>query len=296
MKLIASLALAVATLCSAASATTFNDLLVFGDSLSDTGNVYEATGMTFPPSPPYWMGRFSNGPVWCEVLAAELPIAGWTTASGHAYGGAQSGNRMPTDDPGRGGGGGLQTQVNFYLGQNPVVNPNALISVWAGGNDYIASATPPATRVETVIGNLETAVTNLANVGGKFFLVPDLPDLGTTPSGQAANAAELSAVTQLHNAELPVAMAQLAKDLDVTIWVPGVGALYEAAKDDPSQFGLTNVTGHCLENFPTICANPDEYLFWDDLHPTARGHVLIAGVVMQLLPPPAAALDTWTMY
>ncbi|MEH1830786.1 MAG: hypothetical protein V7L29_01550 [Nostoc sp.] len=46
-----------------ASAASFDQLYVFGDSLSDTGNIYNATGKTYPQSPPYFEGRFSDGPL-----------------------------------------------------------------------------------------------------------------------------------------------------------------------------------------------------------------------------------------
>ncbi len=59
-------------------------LLVFGDSLSDNGNYFALTGGQYPPSPPYYQGRFSNGPVWPEVTAdlADVPLKDF------AYGGA----------------------------------------------------------------------------------------------------------------------------------------------------------------------------------------------------------------
>ena len=42
---------------------------VFGDSLSDTGNVFLAAGAGAPPV--YFNGRFSNGPVWHEYLTGD---------------------------------------------------------------------------------------------------------------------------------------------------------------------------------------------------------------------------------
>jgi phospholipase/lecithinase/hemolysin len=51
-------------LVSSLHAELFSEIVVFGDSESDAGNVFELSGDTYPASPPYWQGRFSNGPVW----------------------------------------------------------------------------------------------------------------------------------------------------------------------------------------------------------------------------------------
>ena len=67
---------------------TFSKMYVFGDSLSDTGNLFNATTSVLqpfevissleipaiPPSPPYFEGRSSNGAVWVENLAADLGL------------------------------------------------------------------------------------------------------------------------------------------------------------------------------------------------------------------------------
>jgi len=57
---------AAGAMASAASAQTYGRLVVFGDSLSDNGNLYAISGQ--PTSPPYFQGRFSNGPVFTELL------------------------------------------------------------------------------------------------------------------------------------------------------------------------------------------------------------------------------------
>ena len=44
-------------------------IYVFGDSLSEAGNFYVATGGALPPSPLYFDGRFSNGKAWVEHFA-----------------------------------------------------------------------------------------------------------------------------------------------------------------------------------------------------------------------------------
>ena len=66
---VAGFVLAMTTL---ASAGAYSNVFVYGDSLSDTGNIYTFSGHTIPQSPPYYMGRFSNGPLAVEYLANTL--------------------------------------------------------------------------------------------------------------------------------------------------------------------------------------------------------------------------------
>jgi len=48
--------------------------------------------------------------------------------------------------------------------------------------------------------------------------------------------------------------------------------------DTPSAFGLTNVASPCVTpNIPPFtCDAPDEFLFWDGIHPSTATHALIA--------------------
>lgn len=71
------------------SAAAFNDIVAFGDSLTDNGNIYAISGGLLPDPDTYYEGRFSNGPVWVEYMAAQLKLNG--TLDDNAYGGAKSG-------------------------------------------------------------------------------------------------------------------------------------------------------------------------------------------------------------
>ena len=66
-------------------ADEYTSFFVLGDSLSDPGNLFAATGGETPPSPPYFEGRFSNGPVFTEYLAE-----GFAVSENFAFGGAQA--------------------------------------------------------------------------------------------------------------------------------------------------------------------------------------------------------------
>jgi len=95
-----------------AEAVCDEQLVVFGDSLSDTGNVLIASHGAFPPSPPYSGGRFTDGIgisaglVWVESLADRLGLSRPTArlsnvypATNYAFGGAVTGDSPAVYDP-----------------------------------------------------------------------------------------------------------------------------------------------------------------------------------------------------
>jgi phospholipase/lecithinase/hemolysin len=64
-------------------------------------------------------------------------------------------------------------------------------------------------------------------------------------------------------------------------------ALLHAIAGLPGAFGLTHVTSACLTpNVPPFtCRTPDEYLFWDGMHPTRAAHRIIAQAALEALVP-----------
>src|SRR3954447_133547 len=124
-----------------AAAGPFTNLIVFGDSLSDIGNVQQSF-LTNTPGPYYWNGRFSNGPVYAESLATGLGLPALTrsTATGgtdYAYGGAKTtGTSFPTSLVVQ----DIDDQVNDYTAHHNGT-ANALYVVLAGANDLIGGQT-----------------------------------------------------------------------------------------------------------------------------------------------------------
>src|SRR4051794_11452037 len=156
----------------------YSQVIVFGDSLSDTGNVNNQT-FGISPGSAYYQGRFSNGPVWVEDLATSLGLTAPTNSRGggkdYAYGGAHTGGGSITYSifftfPNVG------TQISGYLAGN-TPNANQLFVVWGGGNDFFDGQTNPA----VVVNNVASHVTALANAGARNILVPNLPLLGEVP-------------------------------------------------------------------------------------------------------------------
>ncbi|MFE1747493.1 SGNH/GDSL hydrolase family protein [Coleofasciculus sp. H7-2] len=287
-----------------AVAASFDKIYVFGDSLSDTGNVFNLTQGFFPQTPPYYQGRFSNGPLWVEALADKLGLApalftnlGGSASSSDginfAFGGATSGSSNVAGSllP------GLQTEINFFksglAATNQSADSEALYIVWAGGNDYLGGG---VTNPTEPVKNISAAVTSLFNVGARNFLVANLPDLGKAPiglSGGSNVSNGLSQLTGLHNLGLSQTLASLSQSLNgINLKSLDINSLFNNAITNKEKFGFTNVTGSCLTNynFPfdlnyDVCDNPDSFLFWDDIHPTTAGHKLVADLAFAALTP-----------
>jgi phospholipase/lecithinase/hemolysin len=242
-----------------------NELYVFGDSLSDVGTVFRATGGTYPPSPTYFQGRYSNGRVWAEYLADRLHLSSRQT-NNFACGGATTGSERNTLVP------GLLTQVQSFTQTHQQTNPNGLYVLWAGANDYLQGVSSATVPVE----NLTGAITSLVGVGAKKILVANLPDLGQLPATRtSANSASLSALTQSHNQGLRRSLKLLSQQYsDLQIVTLDANTLYRDAITNPAAFGFTNVISSCLSG-SRACGNSDQFLFWDGIHPTTAAHRIL---------------------
>ncbi len=242
-----------------------NELYVFGDSLSDVGTVFRATGGTYPPNPTYFQGRYSNGRVWVEYLADRLHLSSRQT-NNFAYGGATTGSERNSLVP------GLLTQVQSFTQTHQQTNPNALYVLWAGANDYLQGVSSATVPVE----NLTGAIASLAGAGAKKILVANLPDLGQLAATRtSANSASLSTLTQSHNQGLRRALKLSSQQYsDLQIVTLDANTLYRKAITNPAAFGFTNVISACLSG-SRACGNPDQFLFWDGIHPTTAAHRIL---------------------
>jgi phospholipase/lecithinase/hemolysin len=280
--------LALACFAPTLRAEPITGIVVFGDSLSDTGNVALAGIPTEPPrpSPPYYAGRFSNGPVWVERLASRLGLPLSPSLKGgtdYAYGGAETGQAGTSTV----GTPNIGTQVSTYLSGHPKVGAGQLFVVWGGANDFLlAGQTNPA----AVIGNLQAAIGALAAAGAKNFLVPNLPLLGELPETRGTPyQGPLDQLTAGFNAGLEQMLKGEEASQGIVIHRLDVAKLFGDALSHPGAYGLTNVTDPAL-NVATgqVVPDPGSYLFWDPIHPTEAGHRLIGDAAAAMVPEPAS--------
>jgi phospholipase/lecithinase/hemolysin len=267
-------------------------IIAFGDSLSDTGNVFIATNGAVPPSTFYSNGRFANGAIWLDRLGAALggntdPALGG--GGNFAFGSARVATSRFAPS--------LRAQANAFLSEAPAsgADPGALYVVFGGSNDIrdaIGSADPIGT-VTTAAAQLVGIIDDLAEAGAVDIVVPTLADVGRTPEARQAGetvAGLASVLTRIFNQSLASDLAGDNALRDINLIRPDFFGLAESITASPASFGLTNVTDPCLPASPfsvpsgvTACSNPDQFLFWDLLHPTAAAHALIADAALDAI-------------
>ncbi len=279
-------------------AMAFTGLYSFGDSLSDSGNsassvlsIYKLLGGCDPyhPCPPYYEGRYSNGPVAVEYLAASIAPASFYNfaVAGATSGIGNYGDGGTAIAAGAFGLPGMTQEVGYYLSlSGGMADPNALYFVWGGANDFITSYVDPILAAQ----NIAAYVTALAAAGAEHFLVPNLPDMGLTPYIISVGLqAEAHAYSTLFNAELANQLAGLGGLFPGTDIVQfDVFSLFNDVMLNPADYGLTNTVDACLPSLDVApCSDPESYVSWDGFHPTTRVQAILGTAFAKAVPEPA---------
>ena len=302
----------------AAQDNTYNSVTFFGDSLTDGGYFSPITQGSLGLNQ---SGQFTTNPdnTWTTSFAEQLG----TTSVANKFGGAQTGNnyaiggaRAGVDVENTSFGlnipvASVSNQVNGYLDNNKV-DPNGLYVVWAGANDLLAAAsqTDPALAQNTIvsaIGSQVATVNSLKDKGANYILMPNIPDIGLTPSyipnvdpevdadafAKALKAQGLATATaNLYNQT----MYNNAKATGANIIPLDTFSLLQQVSKNPAAYGFTNVTSPaCNSSSSLLCGTgnlvtPDannNYFFADGIHPTGRAHQLIADYAYAVVTAPS---------
>jgi outer membrane lipase/esterase len=291
------LVLAPVTVCGAMP--KYSALYVFGDSYCDVGNIYLATAPNNYPPVPYFPGRFSNGPIWVDHIAAVLgvPLAPYLAGgTDYAFGGAWvtapamvPGGNTPIPS--------VPQQVGLYLSQHGgKADPNALFFLEGGGNDIVktTSNNPEALGYQIAVGLAESELA-LRRAGARHFVVPNLFNVGLLPvateTNRVAFATAASAAANKWLATL-LGFEQLLQGVhiirvDVDSLMNAIMKAKFTFNGTTTNFNFSDVKDFCLTN--TVCNDPDHTLFWDDFHPTAFMHGYFAVAIENTL----AIEDKW---
>ncbi|MCV2365380.1 SGNH/GDSL hydrolase family protein [Paucibacter sp. DJ1R-11] len=288
-------------------------LVVFGDSLADSGNnarlvgtdpTQQITGDGYFASLPFATGRYSNGPVWVEHLAERLGLSASASqlgGSNFAYGGAATGSDG-TGTPIPGFPFSMRSQLGQYLATVPMAGtpaPAQSLFVLSGGSVNVSAAMEAAAlHPEQAFGILSVAaqayafdiaamVDGLQAAGAEHILVLNVPNFGLTPRAQSYGP-QVAALGSLAAGLMNDALG-LALNTEPGVRVFDLYGSLNQVVAHGSDYGLGNVSQACgaLIN----ACDPATALFYDGQHPTAYGHRLIADLVFSsAVPEPSSAV------
>lgn len=285
-------------------AQTFNSVVVFGDSLTDSGNIAQANGLpagtSFTTNP---------DPIWAEIVAETFGASATNSLAGgtnYSWGGACVDPNVTCENPVP----TTEQQINQHL-SGASADPDTLYMIWGGANDITAVVgEDPQGALDSALKSAEAYVDQirgLQDAGARYVVVLNLPDLGKTVNARRAGAgaaAALSSLTQAYNGALDAGLSSLEHGI-----VPvNASALMDEIIEDPASYGVTNIddTACTPGSNPLrpkggaesiVCGPTDSgylsppdtsenYLFADGSHPSGPIHEAAANMVISTLAAP----------
>lgn len=282
-------------------------VFLFGDSLSDTKNIWKKTGGLIPPAPLYWQGRFSNGPTWVEYFGQSLGVSIHNFAeAGARVHGQNHFYILPkileyfwVDE--------VETQLDGFRAEGWIPRPSDLFVVWIGGNDHLLF--PGHHELDQIVGKITTFVEALKHLGARKVMVMNLPDVSASPfhglgiGNFLMSPAGIRRLVTAHNQALKKDLEQLRRDnpeLDL-IEIDMHGIIHKLISNarqyefDETRFpcvgGPLMALGHgswnpgeLIASLPLgLCPKPEGYFFWDPWHPSTKVHCLAAANVLSMM-------------
>lgn len=264
-----------------------NKVVALGDSLSDTGNIFNASQWRFPNPNSWFLGHFSNGFVWTEYIAKakNLPLYNW------AVGGAAGENQYIALT-------GVGDQVSSYLTYAKLAKnykpANTLFTLEFGLNDFMNYNR----GVPEVKADYAEALIRLTDAGAKNFMLMTLPDATKAPQFKYSTQEEIDKIRAkvLEMNEFIKAQAMYYKAQGYNITLFDTHALFETLTSAPEEHGFVNANDPCLDinrsssvdymythALRSECAasGADKFVFWDVTHPTTATHRYVAEKMLE---------------
>ncbi len=279
----------------------FSSVAVFGDSLSDNGNLAATATPTAAIllQPPYNNGRVTNGLTAVEVLANTLSLPLLPAAQGgtnFAVAGATARGQSPAD---------LTAQVDQHLAlQTDSIENDALYIIFIGGND-IRHASRGGERFGRVltnraITNIYRAVDKLINAGARRLMIINAPDIGEIPETRLREAAgDIGLVRKAHaltirfNTNLERITKRLEAEHNLDIVLLDLFSFNQNLRENTNAIGLSNDEDPCfVQTQSGAMYHPEceggsgfaNFAFFDAIHPTAAMHERLGRALYALVP------------
>jgi phospholipase/lecithinase/hemolysin len=278
-----------------ASADRFETMIVYGDSLSDPGNLSSNTFQILLPHGIFYKGRFSNGPIWADYVqkATKWNVYNYAVSGARTFEGPFP-ERLVVSD--------LPEQIGESQSRLKSLDPErTLISIWIGPNNYLRNGgefedTQGKTKSELLrrgvdksLSDIRKATLSLIDQGFTAFAVGTMPELGginrSPEEGRTATDATLFEATRLHNSKLKRLIEDLEKQhTDIRIATFQAYEINKATYDSPETYHFTVLNKPCFEGSlkgefygkEKFCDDLLGYKFWEYLHPNTMMHCYYA--------------------
>lgn len=300
------------------SSQNYSAVYVFGDSLSDTGNLaayLESTG-ELPSGElpyPYYENRISNGSVAIDVLAKALGfteplLPSLKGGTNYATTGATAAGDTFAD---------LQAQLSLFLQNHlengvPVIPNDALYVIFIGGNDVRAARDELNSRearsiIQNAVNNIESTIRTLITLGAQHIMVVNSADIGAIPETQMiAETPGLGWVPLLASVRSKQFNFRLFLSLLKIEWLTHTRLmkvnLFKGLNEviaNAAALGFSNNSDACFSSvtltfyeeclvFDPVAMMPvpqfDQFIFFDEIHPTSRVHGFLGELLVDALP------------
>ena len=296
-------------------------IVIFGDETSDNGNTYK--NFAFPISPPYWFGRFSDGPVWSEYLASEFKLIARPKTNPnydkkhlflnfsqayavvnpanekgmfYAFGGPQANGitnfKVIT----------LHQEVSQYLQVNRAYRRNTLAVIWLGMHDLESTTCLQnvTSCMDTVVEKIQQEIVRLYNNDLRYFIVITVPDVSQSPAVNnffnAKQLATFKSVIKTYNGQYYAMKSELEnKYPKMKIMIFNLSSyknpLYTSL-NDPSNRYCYNGSYYYEGPNNKPCTDVNNYYWWDAYNPTTVAYENMAKAIFQQI----ANDKEWNLY
>lgn len=285
---------------------TFSNLYVFGDSMSDAGNLASLPEFEFLLESPYDEG-FSNGPRAVEVLAGYLELSadpslyliGPSVGTNYAVAGARAAGDEVID---------LKAQVaRFIYDHTGSVPSDALYIIFIGGNDVRDARDEPDLKtarslVDRAAQAIDQELRTLIASGAEAILIVNAPDIGALPEthliAEFLNNSNFilraTRLTEEFNRKLTRKVNKTERDFHIDLVQFDLFSSMDFLMENNDALGFTNISAACFSSV-TFTYDPecldgeafDQFMFFDEIHPTARVHERTGRALYATIPEPA---------
>lgn len=270
-------------------------LLVFGDSLSDPGNLNKLTQGAALPARVFYKSRFSNGPIWPDYVSSSL---NWTLDN-FAVGLAETrsgGSMGEADIP------SLLQQISQNKSELKKMDfASTLVVIWAGPQNYIKNAVKAQDanqnpvnallekQVKNAISDIQDGIEDLKDIGFRQFVIGTMPELGglnrNPKDPPKASDATLYAITAAHNTALRNMIKDLPKEMpEVNVTIFQAFEINQKTNENPKTYGFNRLDAPCYvgnlqgryDGVKAFCTDPSGYKYWEYVHPNSKMHCVYA--------------------